>query len=117
MRSLAAEARIKTDRLMGRGVAPPTALQQTLDALEDVEVKTATKGGDYPMVVVDNASRTRAEKAIQGVTLECDECGREIWCDLYGRGRDSDTFQIGAVKVHVCDPCQRSIVTRHIVGE
>lgn len=131
MASLAAKARLQTDRLIRRGKTPIEAFNA---AIEAYKVETGDKNGssyakftdrsylelrngELACVLTSNASRSDADKIIRNIFLLCSECSREIWCDHNGRGRESDRFQFGDATVYVCMICQRGIVERYLVGE
>ena len=74
-------------------------------------------GGKYSQVLDHHTSRTLAEKMIRGIHAYCNECRREVWCDMQGRAAPDERFELPGMELAVCRECQRQMVLMKLVGE
>ena len=131
MASLAAKARARTDQLIARGQTPEDALRSALELYPgETGSRDGTTYARFPdrsfmalydglnaSVITYNSGRSYAAQVIDSILLQCEECGRELWCDHRGRGRHNETFEFGDAVTYVCAPCQHRIVKKYLVGE
>ena len=73
--------------------------------------------GKCSQVLDHHTSRASAEKIIRGIHAQCNECGREVWCDMEGRAAPEERFELPGLEIAICRECQRRMVVRQMVGE
>lgn len=71
----------------------------------------------HSQVLEHHTSRFNAEKIIRGIHCRCNQCGREVWCDMDGRAKPEERFELPGMELAVCHECQRQMVMMKLVGE
>lgn len=134
MSSMAARANARIKRRTAKGISAQEAF---IEVTTGPDIATGTRketvyarfpdksymrlitirGEQMPQVLSHHSSKTQAEKIIQGINAACHRCGTELWCQMDGKTAQDERFELPGATVNLCKPCQRQIVTAHLVGE